>query len=285
MAGPNTTGIANPNDYKLGRGILYFSLLDPATQRPLGWRDLGNSSEFTLTTTSETLDHRSSRTGLSVLDKQITLSRDSTFSFLLEEFNDQNIALLMSGDYAGFVNPTVAGFAEHTAYSNVELGKWYDIVDDDGNRAYDVAAANLTVKAGVSSTPSTPLVLDTDYRLDAKMGRIFLLSTAVDVANSDYISLTLTANAYAAATVNEVRFMTRASVEGALKFIEENPVDNSSNNRREWVFPKVTLTADGDMSMIGDDWATLPFSGAVQSNELASPNSPYGYARSVPSAA
>lgn len=265
MSGPNLTGKPQPDRYKLGRGILYFAELDD-NGRPKGWRDLGNAPEFNLNIEQETLEHRSSREGLRSVDKEVTISRDLNFNFQLEEFNHQNMAALFSGERATHTNVAVAGFSDHTAYTDVQLGHWYDIIDSDGNRAYDITASDLTVEVG-----ATTLVKDTDYEVDTEMGRIFLLSDASDVSEGDDINMTLDANAYAGA-VDEVQALTQTAVTGALKFIEENPAD--SDRKGEYTFWKINLTAEGDVSMIGDEWANMPFSGKAQKNEDASPNSP-----------
>ena len=46
MAGPNTTGLANPNDLNLGRGIIYAAAIDSTTGLPGAYRDLGNAPAF-----------------------------------------------------------------------------------------------------------------------------------------------------------------------------------------------------------------------------------------------
>lgn len=280
MAGPNTTGRTNPDHYKLGRGILYFAELD-SNGRPKGWRDLGNAPEFNLNIEQETLEHRSSRGGLATTDKEVTISRDLNFNFQLEEFNDQNVAALFSGDRASPTNAAVAGFNEYAAYEDVRLGHWFDLRNSNGARAYDIDKADLTLK-GLDYPTETALVEGTDYEVDEEMGRIFLLSSASNIEDGHSLLIELDANPTAKG-IDEVRALTRSDVTGALKFIEVNPVNQ--DRRREWEFHRINLSAEGDVSMIGDDWSNMPFSGTSQQNEGASPDSPTLTVRTVQNAA
>lgn len=116
MAGINNSGRANPDDYQLGRGIIYFAPQD-ATSGPVNgeaenglYRDLGNATEFNLTVDSETLEHTSSLQGLQTVDKEVRLSQQISFAFTLDEINFDNLAEFFSGTptevEAAPLNPT-----------------------------------------------------------------------------------------------------------------------------------------------------------------------------------
>lgn len=279
----NLTGQPNTDDYNLGRGILYFALLDIAG-KPGAWRDLGNAPSFTITQEAETLEHQSSREGLKVTDKEVVISQAVTCAFTLDEVNSENLALLFSGAQAAHTNVAIAGFTEFAMVPNgagtLQLGRWYDLVNSSGERAYDVLAADLTVKTNITS-PAT-MVLGTDYLLDSEMGRIFIIHTsslaATAIADSKGLLVTLTARA-GARTVEEVRGLTQVSVKGALKFISSNPANDGQ--KAEYTFHQVTLKADGDISLIGDDWTTMPFTCKAERNAAADADSPYMTYRSV----
>lgn len=281
MVAPNTTGRANPDQYLLGRGIIYAASLHPTTGRPLAWRDLGNGPLFNWSMTRETLDHVSSRSDISTVDKQVTTSRTGNISIQLEEFNAENLALTFMGEKTSPTNPAVAGFSQHIAYEDVELGRYYDIVDANGNKVYGIDPDDLTVESG-ASTLDDELVLGTDYEVDAEFGRVFLLSTSEDITAGGVLGFTLAPNAYATATVNQVSIFTKPEVVVALAFISDNPAASSGNKKGHWFFPKVNLAADGDVALIGTDWANMPLTGVAQPNEIAYPNRPYGWITSVP---
>lgn len=266
----NTAGVGNPDFYSLGRGILYASAIDASTGKPTGgWRDMGNCSEMNVTLESETLPHVSSRSGLQVTDKEVTLSQTMAVSFVLEEHNDENVALFMSGEEAAPTNAAIAGFSAYEMVEEVTLGRWYDIVDSDGLRAYDIDAADVTL---TETDGPTNLVLDTDYTLDLKMGRIFLLPGASNIATGEGMTLAMAAKAEAA-TLTQVRGLTEGNVQRALKFIQENAAN--SNKKKEFEFHKVTIRSDGDYALLSQEYGQMSFGGTVEDASAAYPNSPY----------
>lgn len=275
MPGPNTTGTPNTSDYSLGRGIVYFALIAASTGRPISWRDMGNAPDFTIQVEKETLEHLSSRQGLKNVDKEVVVSQKVSFSFGLDEVNHENLADFFSGEKAVHTNPAIAGFAEYVMVADGDLakGRWYDIVNSSGARAYDVDTADLVVKT--NEVAPVTLVVGTDYTVDNTMGRIFILSTSAAVQTAitavKGLRCSVTADAQAS-VVNEVRALTKSSVAGALKFIGVNPA--ASDVQTEFTFHQVTLKAEGDFSLIGDDWTKMTFTGAAERNALGSPTSP-----------
>jgi len=283
MSGPSTTGKTNPEDYNLGRGKLYFAAIDATTEKPISWRFLGNAPAFTITTDIETLEHFSSQEGLKTLDKEVTVSRKVTMNWTLDEWNDENLADLFSGGKSTPTNAAVAGFSEYqmVADGDITALRYYDVVNSSGVRAYDLDTGDLTVKT-TNATPVT-LALGTDYEEDLEFGRIFLLnSSAVQTAitNVEGLDITLAAKA-GAVDINEVRVQTQTAITGAIKFISENAVDGF---KREFQFHKVTVKADGELALIGDDWGEMPFTGSAESSVLADSTSPTFRIRSLASA-
>lgn len=284
MSGPNTTGLPNTEDYNLGRGIIYIAEIDSATGKPdnKGWRDLGNAPEFNVTVDAETLEHRSSREGLQSTDKEVLISQDMDLSFALDELNDENLSMFFSGEKATHTNAAVAGFTKYemisAASGGVVLGRWYDIVDSSGNRAYDVETANLTLNNG---DDETLLVENTDYTIDSELGRFFLLSTATNIAAGEAIDVTLSADG-GARNVYEVRGLTQTNVTVALKFVAENPAND--DKQREYQFHQVDLKADGDFALISDEFSQMNFTAAAEKNSLGSPDSPTLTIRTVAAA-
>lgn len=270
--GLNTTGLATPGDYYLGRGKLFYATVDSSTGKPDtdGWRYLGNCPEFNMTLERETLEHESSQEGVKTVDKEVLVSLKMSISFSLDEINDQNLSLWVAGETATHTNPAIAGFSATVQSTSVLLGRWYDIVNGSGERAYDIDTAKLTLTE--TGTPTT-LVEDTDYILDAKMGRVFLLTTATGIADGEEMDAALTADA-SASPVEEVRALTSTvQLSGALKFISENPTNG--DKQKEWQFHTVNISANGDFGLISDDFAVMQFEGAVQSNALADSAAPY----------
>jgi len=286
MAGPNTTGKPNTSDYFLGRGVCYFAALDPVTSLPLEYRDLGNAPEFNISLEVETLEHQSSRNGLKVTDKEVTISQKVNVSLTLDEINFQNLAVFLSGssagtsatDNTGHLNPTYAGVTERELIpvGDVVLGRWYELRDANGNRCYDIAKANLTVKDEAATTYSE----GTDYEVNEEMGMIFLLTTgSIAAGGSDGVDFSLAADSSADQYIPEVKGLTSTSISGALKFIGENPADNDS--KLEYQFHQISLKADGDFGLISDEYTQMTFTGIAERNVLADADSPTLTVRAV----
>lgn len=270
MSGLNATGTPSVNNLLYGRGALYFYTLASDLSGP--GIHLGNAPSFSVTDTVETLDHKTSLDGSSAIDKQVVTSQKVEVKFTLDEFTFDNLALFLSGDTTVFANGVaIAGFAERTLVTSVVLGRWYDIVDSAGVRVFNINAADVTIE----SPNGTAKALTTDYLIDTKFGRIFI-KTAADggtIIAGNAIQCALAAKA-GAGTVDQVRALTQTAVSGMLKFIGLNAAQGGE--LVEWQSHKVTLKADGDMALIGQDWATLGLTGALEANPtLGGTASPY----------
>jgi len=277
MAGKDTTGTYDTADYTLGRGKLYLSELD-TNGLPQEWRDVGNVPDLTVSVAEEELEHLTTRYGLKVRDKTVTLSKDLGMSFSLDNINDQNLRLFLSGETVDYTNLAVAGITEYQKIADGDIPAdpqlvWYQIDDAAGDRAYGIQASNL-ILATTNAIPVV-LVLDTDYEVLAEQGLFRLLdSTEVQsaITGTEGITLELTADV-AAVDMDEVRALKDSSIVVAMMFQAVNPANNDEPT--EFLFHKVKLRADGDMPLIGEDWTTMPFGGTVEANAPASPNSPH----------
>ena len=269
MAGsiaPNLLGTNDPDSLLLGRGRVYIAELGALdSYAAASWRDVGNSTAFVLNQTTEELKHQSSREGLKVTDKKIVLSQEIGFSLTLDHFNAQNFALLLSATRGVHVNPAIAGVVEQVAkYTSVVLGDWYELSDAAGNRIYGIDAADLLLEK--DGAPDVTLVLGTDYELNLAFGMFRLLPTAVNIAAGDDVNVTVTADALAPA-VNEIKGLQDANRQFAVKIIGVNPADD--NKEYEVVVHKTTLTPDGDTPLIGDEFATMTFTGVAEESTYA----------------
>lgn len=263
MAGLNSTGQPNTNDYNLGRGAVFFANNNAVTGLPQAYRHLGNAPEFNINLEVETLEHQASLSGLKTTDKEVTVSQTLGLSLSLDEINFQNLAIFMSGNTANHTNITVVAGQE---YLLAETGRWYDIYDSNGNRAYDISVeTDVVVTEGASPGPSTTLVITTDYLIDLVMGRVFLNSNATDfVSGADTLVINYTSTITPVLLVDEVEALSTTSVAGSLKFIAENPTD--ADHQQEFQFHQVSLKAEGDFSLIGDDWTVMQLTGKAERN-------------------
>jgi len=279
MAGRNLAGTKDADDYLLGRGKVYFtSLTTGDLPDTAGWRFLGNAAEFVINVETEKLEHYDTTEGTKTLDKEVTISQKVAITNLtLEEFNFENMSLFFAGDATTQSNAdAVAGVSPDSA-GNLTIttqGRWYDLFgtttgmpssDIMADRLYDIGAVTIEEQAGGST-----MVEGTDFTVDRAMGRIFVINGGN--MDSGTYEVTVAANASAPANVDAVRALKNSGAVGALKFISYNAAN--SGHLQEWNFHKVTLKAEGDIPLLGDEWAGMQLSGAAEENSAIDANSP-----------
>lgn len=277
MPGQNNTGKPNTADYVLGRGRIYFAEY-AADGKAYDFLDLGNAPEFVVTPESETIDHKTSRTGLRVVDVQALLSQKMNFRFTVDEFNHDNLVAFFLGEkQVAPVNlAKTTGFTEYpiVPINSVKGGRWYCICNASGGRAFGVASSKLVLKGGVSGT--TVLTQGVDYELDSTHGRFFTIPTSVNIlgtiSGAKPILGALTADALVK-DIDQVFMLTKLAKKGALNFILVNGVTGEEELYR---FEQVQLKPDGDLAYIGDDFATMGFTGVIEANPTNNATSPYG---------
>jgi hypothetical protein len=258
-------------DYVLGRGVVSIARLD-GDGNPMGFRDLGNAPAITFTGSREQVEHISSRTSTAKVDKRVTTSQGLTAAFTLDEVqNMDNLADWMIGETSTPVNAAVAGFAAWDLIPDGDIFKFQDylIRSSVGARAYSIQAADLTVKT-TNVVPVT-LVLNTDYTVDTLTGTFRLLdSAAVNTAitNVEGIEITLAAEPTAPATVDQIRALKATNLVVALRYVMENAADGG--RKTEFVCPRVLLSSEGDLSLIGTDFATMGFQASIEQGDVGS---------------
>jgi hypothetical protein len=265
----NTTGKPNTLDYFLGRGILYLSEQDSDQLPSGGYRDLGNCPAFSMTVASEELLHQSSRSGLKVTDKRVTLSQDIQIAFSLDELSHDNYALFFTGLTSTVTNPAVAGVGTMMAPVEITdtavLGRWYPLLTSYAGAGTSTAFSATSVpKIRRTSGMAMDLVLNTDYEINHKAGMVFLLADAVNVAAGDTIAWYSAADATAPSDLELMQALKGSVKNYCLKFIAANPVND--DEMMEFEFHSVQVSADGDLNLISDEFSQASFTGAAQRN-------------------
>ena len=130
----NFEGTHDTKHYNLGRGIVYFAPSLGADGKPdEGWVDLGNCTEFNVSINIEELDHKSSRTGVSITDVKIVTSREVSINFTLDSITGENVARYLGGEVGTKTNTiqsTALTNELHSIGAPLSLGgRWYDIFD------------------------------------------------------------------------------------------------------------------------------------------------------------
>lgn len=303
-----------PANYVLGRGRLYLKgELGKYVSGTHGsdtdaWRDIGNVTAFTLSYERETKDHTSYLLGAQTIDLSIAVSTKMNVSFTLDELSIQNLAMFLGGytisssaggsvinpakinsDNAAFVGNENMFFTVPALATNYFFDLWRDMEltftsTSTVYRAYDFeaeASQSITVRKNPTdrtTADGTLLVEGTHYEIDRKAGLIKFLTGSV--VGGDTIQIKWAAGTSGLSGIDtSLHYLTLLETSGktvAVKFVQENA--NDEDKYAELTLHSVKLQPDGDFAGIGDDWATLSFTGVAQaiSENIPIGSSPYG---------
>jgi len=300
-----------PFTYLLGRGRLYVQgdvtrySGGVAQTASTGWRDVGNVTNFTISQESETKEHRSSLSGIQIVDLEVPVSQKMIVTFAVDEINQHNLARFFSGELLtselGYVLANASAIASDdssiasgnrnffvdTATTHQVYDMWYNLelnLPTSGSitaglyRAIDFeanASQAITVRKAVTNNTDisggTLLTEGTHYELDRKMGRIRFISSGaggLQLGDTFLVRWAAPTTPKSATSMADdklfmIKPLTTSGVSVSLMFISENPNDSDSQAALELF--KVKLKPDGEFAGIGDDWAALSFTGALES--------------------
>ncbi len=88
-----TAASPNVDNYAILKGVVKFWETSDND-----YRHLGNCPAFELTPTIETLEHKSSMSGVSSVDRKIVLSKALKARIVMEELTPQNLGIILMGD-------------------------------------------------------------------------------------------------------------------------------------------------------------------------------------------
>lgn len=149
--------MANENTYFVGQGeITIRKLNDDGTPAEAFWH-IGDANELTTDISVSKQNHYESQTGTKVKSVTWNTQTDSTFSMAVQNFNADNLRVVLSGTDTG----AVAGAS---------------VVDEIVEFAAGADGINYTVYQGITAVSVndgdgvTPLVEGTDYEIEAEGG-------------------------------------------------------------------------------------------------------------------
>lgn len=234
----------------LGRGELYFDPFLSGTTTKTGERYIGNTTEMNINVESDKLDHFSSDRGIREKDRSVILELRRQGTFTTDNMATENLAMFLLGDVSTVTQTSASVTGE--ALNDVVKGRYYQLGVSSGNPQGVRAVSAVTVKKG-----GTTLVADTDYSLDAALGRVRILEGSVTVLNGDDLTVD-----YTRAANSRTRVTTGASAEikGALRYIAYNP----EGENRDMYLPYVLITPNGDLAMKGEEWQAAGFNIEIQ---------------------
>lgn len=236
------------------RGTLLFAKYKPGTQTPGPFREIGNVPEFTLTREAETLPHYSSRSGLRTLDEEIAIDATLTGAVTTDDMKTENVAYFFMGEVET-VSAT-AQTAQGETHVDVAAGDLFQLGMSDANPSGVRKVTNVVITDGAETSPVT-FTIDEDYILDADLGTVYITAGSAAIGGDVEITYDTTASTREQIKAGEKQ------VEGALKFISDNPVGPNS----DIIMPRARLAPNGDLALIMDpentEFQTLPLSISV----------------------
>ncbi len=239
-------------NYTLGKGKVFFDRYPNnttilATTQGEGERYLGNSPEFSTSAASENLDHYSSEGGLKVKDDSAQLSMDRTGKITVDNINADNVALFFLGDKATIAQTAQVGLT--TVFLGANRGRFYQLGVSENNPAGLRNVSNVVVKKGAGYI--TTVTASGNYQFDAELGRLYIEANSADIPDDTDIQVTFDT----AASTREQVVSGSTPIYGAMRFVADNP----KGLNRDYYFPYVKLTPDGDYALKGEEWMTIGF--------------------------
>lgn len=241
-------------NYVLGRGKLYFARWASATDDTTeGYRYFGNSTEFNIEVSAESLDHYDSDQGVNVKDSSVQTQLDRQGTLVTDNISEENLALFILGDVATITQLATPVAGELLNEGNALVGgMFYQIGESLANPSgvRGIGSVGVTIDPSGSATAA---VEGTDYNIDVATGMLEVIEGGgLDGAVGD-IDYTPDAN-----TRKQIA-TSSDPIYGALKFVSTNP----QGKYKDVNIPSVQLTANGSWALKGDDWQNVGFSISV----------------------
>lgn len=247
---PVTADLGGKN-YTLGRGRVFFdrfpsNVVVDALTRGSGERYLGNTPEFVTNSTSEDLDHFSSEGGVRTKDDSVQLQLDRAGSFITDNISAENVALFFLGEASTLTQAAATAVEEVVA--GVARGRFIQLGVTAANPAGVRNVSNVVVKTGVGF--ATTVTQSGNYQVDEVLGRVYIEANAPGI---DGVDVQFTYDV-AASTRSRVVSGSQA-IYGSLHFVADNP----KGENRDYFYPYVKLSPDGDYNLKGDEWQQIGF--------------------------
>lgn len=228
-----------------GSGEIFFARYLTGTTNPGAEIYLGNTTEFTLNTATEKLDHFDADHGIRELDDSVQTSTSMGGTVVTDNINPANLALLLLGTTSTISTSSATGVIDNIAAA--ELNGWYQLGTSASRPSGYRKVASVVV---TNSAGSTTYVAGTDYLVDLDRARVKIIEGGAITAGQ---AVKITYNVSASTRTQIVSG--NNYIEGALRFLSYNP----KGLKIDYFMPQVSLAPDGDFALKGEDWLTIPF--------------------------
>lgn len=254
------------NNYVVGKGRLYFDKFLDGTKTTTGERYFGNTPTLTNSTAISNLDHYDADQGMKVKDESIAISNDLTGAFSTDNINSENVALFFCGDTDQMVVTSATAVIDPNT-PTISPGRYYQIgVSLDtpqGVRNVTNVKISKQIPPVLPATVPTwePIVLANNVDVDLDRAKVYIESDAPDLVDGDILQFTYDQEA----STRNLIIGKSDVIAGTLRFEAANP----QGDNRDYFWPYVKITPDGDYALKGDDWQVLGFKFEVLKRDSA----------------
>jgi len=210
-----------------------------------GLRFVGNVTELRLATTDELREKYSSTENSSPLLKRVVARRTVELTAVCDEFTMENLSLALMGSVPATAVQTNTAVTDQS-HEAVQQGQYYDL----GSR--NIAAVVVT-----SDPAGTTYVLNTDYTVDLVTGLLYIVPGG-NIEDDDDILVDFTRAT--ATNITTINGGAESLVEAYLHFES----DNAAGPNYRLIATSVSITPDGDLGFISDDFGNFTLKMAVQ---------------------
>lgn len=248
-------GAPSAEDLLLGAGQVFFQRFDADGNPTGGMLHLGNVETLEITTTDDKLIKKSSMSRARPVYKSVTRSREVVLRAVGDEFNPDNLALMLMGNIE-YATEAAVEVADKVLFADVPAATLGAAL---GGQYFHVGALNIdTVSMKLGAT-----ALDTDdfEVVNARMGLIRIKETSTTVTNgADDLTVTYTPQAITGTESAVVRGGTETEIQGSVLYISDN-TSGQDTILRVW---NVSVAPDGALGLISEEFATFALNMTIQ---------------------
>lgn len=228
---------SSTKNYYIGSGICMLKLYGAK-----GYFDLGNATDFKATVKTETVDHYSTRSKQKKLDYQAIKSQNIDISLTVDALKVKTLGLAVLGEQSAFTQ--TSGTATDQIVEVDELDSFFDL----GKRSVSAVVVEDALDA-------TTYVNGVDYEVLTDAG---MLKALVGGAIEEGATLHVSYSYAAVEDRTKILAALTTGVKGHLKFVSD-----PSDGRKIDLDAEVNLQPSGDLSLIGDSFGSITFSGST----------------------
>lgn len=236
------------NEYVIPRGRAYFDPYGPNDELT-GEVPFGNTPGISVSISETRAPHYSSEEGLSEKDKDHPVRVDRTGKLNCDNFSTANAALWLSADVQTITQSTTPVTDE---LRSVIPGREYQL---GATAVKPLGVRGVTAITVKNEAGTTTYDAGVDYNIDNDTGRVQIIVGGAIVAGKVKFGYTPVAGTYQASKTGG-----SATRVGALRIVSAN----ATGKDRDFYMPKVSLSADGDLTLIAEgsstDYISMSFS-------------------------